>query len=242
MSKRRTRPLVVGLLVTALLSIGSLAYATHSFTDVPDDHTFHGDIEWMKDSGITIGCNPPANTQYCPEDDVSRAQIAAFFRRAAESQVFDAGTLDGYDSSAFFKKGDKVGDADTLDGLDSSAFAKKGDSVGNADTLDGLDSTDFVQKGDKASDSDRLDGKDSSAFLGSDVTIREDTQSLLLGFNEVTVGCQAGEIVLAGGFETSSLLTINVTDNHPTGNGWRVAGNVTLLGDLTVYAICVPTG
>ena len=32
--------------------------------------------------GITVGCNPPANNLYCPKNDVSRAQMSAFLRRA----------------------------------------------------------------------------------------------------------------------------------------------------------------
>lgn len=32
--------------------------------------------------GITVGCNPPVNNLYCPKNDVSRAQMSAFLRRA----------------------------------------------------------------------------------------------------------------------------------------------------------------
>jgi hypothetical protein len=32
--------------------------------------------------GITEGCNPPANTYYCPNDAVTRGQMAAFLVRA----------------------------------------------------------------------------------------------------------------------------------------------------------------
>jgi hypothetical protein len=40
----------------------------------------------MQENGITVGCNPPANTQYCPEDNVSRQQMAAFMFRLAQTQ------------------------------------------------------------------------------------------------------------------------------------------------------------
>jgi hypothetical protein len=46
----------------------------------------------MKDSNITVGCNPPANTRYCPDDNVTRGQMAAFMKRLAESRVVDAAT------------------------------------------------------------------------------------------------------------------------------------------------------
>ncbi len=47
-----------------------------------DDSVFESDIEWMAAEGITLGCNPPTNTMYCPASDVSRGQMAAFLRRA----------------------------------------------------------------------------------------------------------------------------------------------------------------
>jgi subtilisin family serine protease len=55
-----------------------------SFDDVPEDHLFFGDITWLAQQGITRGCNPPANTLFCPEDNVTRGQMAAFLNRALE--------------------------------------------------------------------------------------------------------------------------------------------------------------
>ncbi len=43
---------------------------------------FEGDIEWLSGAGITAGCNPPANTMFCPNDPVTRGQMAAFMVRA----------------------------------------------------------------------------------------------------------------------------------------------------------------
>lgn len=43
---------------------------------------FDSDIAWLADQGITKGCNPPANTQFCPDDPVTRGQMAAFLNRA----------------------------------------------------------------------------------------------------------------------------------------------------------------
>jgi hypothetical protein len=55
----------------------------------------------MKVNGITVGCNPPGNTNYCPDDNVTRGQMAAFMKRLAENNVVDAATLDGKDSTEF---------------------------------------------------------------------------------------------------------------------------------------------
>jgi hypothetical protein len=51
------------------------------FTDVPTDHTFYTDIQWLAGEGITRGCNPPDNTLFCPDDFVTRGQMAAFLVR-----------------------------------------------------------------------------------------------------------------------------------------------------------------
>jgi hypothetical protein len=83
---------LIAVLVVGTLLVPVAVFASHSFNDVPDDHTFHDAIAWMKDNGVTVGCNPPSNTNYCPEDNVTRAQMAAFMRRLAENQVVDAKT------------------------------------------------------------------------------------------------------------------------------------------------------
>lgn len=42
---------------------------------------FHDDIVWLAQEGITAGCNSQG-TQFCPDDEVTRGQMAAFLRRA----------------------------------------------------------------------------------------------------------------------------------------------------------------
>jgi hypothetical protein len=69
------------LLVLVLVLIPAAAVASHQFADVPSSSIFHNDIAWMADNGITKGCNPPANTLFCPEDFVKRQQMAAFMHR-----------------------------------------------------------------------------------------------------------------------------------------------------------------
>jgi hypothetical protein len=46
--------------------------------------TFHADINAIAEDGITKGCNPPTNDRYCPNDNVTRGQMAAFIRRALD--------------------------------------------------------------------------------------------------------------------------------------------------------------
>jgi hypothetical protein len=54
-----------------------------SFRD--DDGNVHeGAIEAIAAAGITRGCNPPVNDRYCPQDSVTRGQMAAFLTRALD--------------------------------------------------------------------------------------------------------------------------------------------------------------
>ena len=75
------RKLAFVAVATALVTIPLTVVASHQFTDVPDSNIFHDDIAWMADNGITKGCNPPANDQYCPDRELIRGEEAAFFHR-----------------------------------------------------------------------------------------------------------------------------------------------------------------
>lgn len=46
-----------------------------------DNSIFEPDIEWLVDQGITQGCTADG-TLYCPDDNVTRGQMAAFLARA----------------------------------------------------------------------------------------------------------------------------------------------------------------
>jgi endonuclease YncB( thermonuclease family) len=52
-----------------------------SFTD-DDDNAHQGAIEAIATEGVTLGCNPPGNYLFCPDDNVTRGQMAAFINRA----------------------------------------------------------------------------------------------------------------------------------------------------------------
>lgn len=47
-----------------------------------DDSIYQGDIEWLAGRDITRGCNPPFEDRFCPDDRVTRGQMAAFLVRA----------------------------------------------------------------------------------------------------------------------------------------------------------------
>jgi hypothetical protein len=70
--------MAIGALALALVVPAGLVLASHDFTDVPTGHTFHSQISKLVDSGITAGCG---GANYCPEDPVTRGQMAGFLNR-----------------------------------------------------------------------------------------------------------------------------------------------------------------
>jgi hypothetical protein len=97
--------LIAAMAVLALFWQPVTAWASDRFDDVPSSNTFHDDIAWMADNGVTVGCNPPANDRFCPDDSVTRGQMAAFMRRLDTKNVF-------------LRPGDQAVDSDKVDGLD----------------------------------------------------------------------------------------------------------------------------
>ncbi len=49
-----------------------------------DGHTFEADIQRIAAKGVTLGCNPPRNDRFCPDDPVKRDQMATFLARALD--------------------------------------------------------------------------------------------------------------------------------------------------------------
>jgi subtilisin family serine protease len=81
------------------------------FSDTSDS-TFATDIAWLSGAGITKGCNPPLNTEYCPESYVTRGQMAAFLVRALGYTDSGGGDLFGDDNDSVFERDiDRLGTA-----------------------------------------------------------------------------------------------------------------------------------
>ncbi|MGD2051348.1 MAG: hypothetical protein PVI35_02635 [Acidimicrobiia bacterium] len=62
------------------------AAASDVFVD-DDDSVFERDIDALAAAGVTLGCDPPSNTMYCPRSPVTRAQMATFLTRALDLHV-----------------------------------------------------------------------------------------------------------------------------------------------------------
>jgi len=61
---------------------------------------FETEIQWLSDHGITKGCNPPANSHFCPDSFLIRSEVGAFLDR-----VFDlpATSVDHFSDDAHSK-------------------------------------------------------------------------------------------------------------------------------------------
>ena len=69
---------------------------------VDDDGSVHeANIEILAAAGITVGCNPPDNDEFCPSDELTRGQGAAFFTRALNLRHSDDDFFDDDADSVF---------------------------------------------------------------------------------------------------------------------------------------------
>ena len=81
-----------GLTDTAEVVFSATLRPGGTFLD-DNGHFAQGAVEAIAAEGITQGCNPPGNDRFCPQDEVTRGQMAAFLARAlrlpAAPDVFD---------------------------------------------------------------------------------------------------------------------------------------------------------
>ncbi|MDJ0496802.1 MAG: hypothetical protein QNJ89_03165 [Acidimicrobiia bacterium] len=95
---RITKLALVAVIAIGLMSPGVAALEPGgSFVD--DNGSVHeASIEAIADEGITVGCNPPVNDRFCPEDSVSRGQMATFLVRALGLPAAASSFVDTADS------------------------------------------------------------------------------------------------------------------------------------------------
>jgi hypothetical protein len=65
-------------------------------------HLFEDAIIWMGQEKISEGCNPPVNTNYCPDDRVTRGEMAVFLARVLALPVPSADHF-GDDDGRFYE-------------------------------------------------------------------------------------------------------------------------------------------
>jgi hypothetical protein len=122
---------VIVVLAALLVPVG--AWASNQFTDVPDSDWAHDDISWLADVGVTLGCG---GGEFCPDDPVTRRQMAAFMHRLAEAitpTVFaKTGTPNGYPSSGNCATAEFTPNAPQLASFNGAFYAyNDGGGIGN---------------------------------------------------------------------------------------------------------------
>ncbi|CAN5893778.1 hypothetical protein BH23ACT5_BH23ACT5_17520 [soil metagenome] len=82
----------------------NLAGAGDDFFVDDDDSVFEGDINALAAADITRGCNPPDNDRFCPDDHVTRGEMAAFLVRGFGYTDDGGGDLFVDDDASVFER------------------------------------------------------------------------------------------------------------------------------------------
>lgn len=81
----KTRLVILTAVVSMLVTVPTAVLASHQFRDVSDSNLHHDAISWLASQGVTGGCTADGEF-YCPDEPVTRAQMATFLRRFSNSQ------------------------------------------------------------------------------------------------------------------------------------------------------------
>lgn len=77
-----SRTMTRGEMAAFLARAFDLPAATIDYFGDDDGHIFEDAINRLGAAGITLGCNPPENSKFCPDDPIRRDQMATFLVRA----------------------------------------------------------------------------------------------------------------------------------------------------------------
>lgn len=94
--------------------------ASDGFVDT--QASVHADsIDRLAAAGITAGCNPPTNNQFCPDDPVTRGQMAAFLNRGLDLGATSTDFFNDDDGISFEKDINKMAAAGITGGCNPPA-------------------------------------------------------------------------------------------------------------------------
>ena len=77
-----SRPVTRGEMAAFVTRAFGLPRTSRDWFVDDEDSNFEDAINRMREAGVTSGCNPPSNDNYCPDALVSRAQMAVFLGTA----------------------------------------------------------------------------------------------------------------------------------------------------------------
>ncbi len=163
--------------VDAAIIIEAPLDAPHQGTFRDDDFSVHqANIEKIAEAGITKGCNPPENDQYCPEREITRGEMAAFLRRNLE--------LPDSETDYF------TDDAESVFHADINALAEAGIAFGCSDT--GFCPAEPLLREELAELFVRaygFDNPDETDFFTDDDGNQFESSINAMASNEITLGC-----------------------------------------------------
>ena len=122
------RTVTVSFRTLLLLAVGALALvpataaAVHQFSDVADSNVHAPAIDWLADAAVTTGCGD--GSTFCPDDPVTRAQMASFMHRLSGNAGTDPSVVAASAGTADFAT-----DAGTVGGIDPAELALVTDVV-----------------------------------------------------------------------------------------------------------------
>lgn len=254
----RAKIIITGLAMAMVLPVAAYA-ASGPFLDVADNHLFSEEISWMYENGITRGCNPPDNTEYCPESSITRGEVAAFFYRYSQLDQANPG-LDNQgpgEDGAQGPQGEKgePGPAGPEGPQGEQGPQGPAGSVGPQGERgpDGPEGPEGAQgpKGEKGDSGEQgpqgpqgEQGPQGPAGTIGEVVVATNQANWSGGqqTQSLTATCPTDHVVVGGGFSVDSgNASWTVTDSRPDGNGWKVVASGAGTTTATVYATCIQT-
>ena len=234
---RRTALLIlltatVAAVIAALSTVAAMA-ASDRFGDVSTGHPHEPGIEFVADSGVSVGCGDGSN--YCPEEAVTRAQMGTFMHRLSGNAdgtdpSVDAATLQGMTPEDLMA-GNDGDDGDDGDGGDNGGIDESRlEAI--EDRLDALEAENAalqalladVTRGD-------VDGNDTLTFSGLNLQIvnGEGETDTVNGLGNLIVGYN-GQTVVGADPDRGGSHSVVVGDGH----GWTSHGALIAGRDNTV--------
>ena len=219
----KMRSTVFFLMLFVSLFLAQITFAQSPFGDVPNDHWARSHISAMFQEGLTNGCseNPPL---YCPDDPVTRAEMAVFQIRAMEllrNHMAEAGLSPGPAGPA--------GPAGPVG--PQGPQGPQGSQGPQGET---------GPQGPQGPAG--LPGGIAGLVVVSATSVNNDDS-----YKTQAVSCPAGKKALGGGGSTNNTAA-SVSQSYPTDvvpTGWTVVGSATTPNtafSVTVYAICAGGG
>jgi len=91
------RDMTRGEMAAMLARAFNYPVSNHNRFNDDNGHIFEQAIQKIAAAGVTVGCNPPANNRFCPNDPIRRDQMATLLTRANHQMI---GECDGLTQAA----------------------------------------------------------------------------------------------------------------------------------------------